>query len=293
VYNFLFHNFFLLGYFIEVKFEKMVDGPHLKSISGNLGGVSINNIFQTEAETHHVDRPSGASRSRQKLVRGALSRASTASYRSERLREGNRLRREAREALDKIDEAADRRLEIAKKRETEERERERACEIEGRAAHELEERAAGRQRSKERFKVRAALEEGLAALEDEDGDGDDDDEDDADADDVAAMGGNAITPAAGPARGYSHPQLHRISSHVSAEENPVTVNAPITATILNVLSSVIESRGANAVQSHKDLHIASTVCQISENQNVGARTNQCRKSGQQQTTTTDNNNSKQ
>jgi hypothetical protein len=37
-YNFLFHNFFLLGYFIEVKFEKMVDSPHLKSFSGNLGG---------------------------------------------------------------------------------------------------------------------------------------------------------------------------------------------------------------------------------------------------------------
>jgi hypothetical protein len=35
----LFHNFFLLGDFIEVKFEKMVDGPHLNSFSGNLGGV--------------------------------------------------------------------------------------------------------------------------------------------------------------------------------------------------------------------------------------------------------------
>jgi hypothetical protein len=35
----LFHNFFLLGYFIEVKFEKLVDGPHLNSFSGNLGGV--------------------------------------------------------------------------------------------------------------------------------------------------------------------------------------------------------------------------------------------------------------
>jgi hypothetical protein len=34
-------------------------------------------------------------------------------------------------------------------------------------AHEIEERAAGRQRSKHTFEVRAALEEGLAALEDE------------------------------------------------------------------------------------------------------------------------------
>jgi hypothetical protein len=58
-------------------------------------------------------------------VRGAVPRASTASNRSERLRESNRLRREAREALDKINEEADRRLEVAQKRETEQKEKEK------------------------------------------------------------------------------------------------------------------------------------------------------------------------
>jgi hypothetical protein len=87
------------------------------------------------------------------------------------------------------------------------------------------------------------------------------------------LGGNAIISVGRPARSFSHPQLHRIPNHISAEENPVTVNAPMTETILNVQSSVVESRGANAVQSNKNHHIASTVCQISENQNVGARTN--------------------
>jgi hypothetical protein len=233
---------------------------------------STDNLFQTEAKTY-LDRPSGASRSRQKLVRGALS---TASNRSERQREGNRLRREAREALDKISEAEDRRLEIAQKRETKERERERERE----KAREIEERAAGRQRSKDRFEVKAALEEGLAALEEED-DGENDNDNDAD----AVTGGNAITPAEGTARSFSHLQLHRIPSHISAEENPLTVNAPMTATNLNVQPSVVESRGSNAVQSNKNHHIPSTVCQISENQNIGTRTNQCQKSGREQTPT--------
>jgi hypothetical protein len=107
------------------------------------------------------------------------------------------------------------------------------------------------------------------------------------------LGGNAIISAGRPTRSFSHPQLHRIPSHISVEENPVTVNAPRTETMLNVQTSVVESRGANAVQSDKNHHIASTVCQISENQNVGARTNQCHKSGQQQTTTTDNNSKQQ
>jgi DNA segregation ATPase FtsK/SpoIIIE-like protein len=113
--------------------------------------------------------------------------------------------------LDRINEEADRRLEVAQKRETEEKEKERererkkAHEAEERAAHELEERAAGRQRSKDRYEVRAALEEGLAALEDED---DDENENDAD----VVMGGNAIIPAGGTARSLSHPQLHCIPS---------------------------------------------------------------------------------
>jgi hypothetical protein len=107
------------------------------------------------------------------------------------------------------------------------------------------------------------------------------------------LGGNAIISAGSLTRSFSHPQLHRIPSHISIEKNPVTVIALRTETILNVQTSVIESSGANAIQSDKNHHIASTVCQISENQNVGARTNQCKKSGRQQTTTTDYNNSKQ
>jgi hypothetical protein len=68
--------------------------------------------------------------------------ASITSNRSERLREGIRLRREARE--DRINEDEDRRLQVARSRE--------------------------REISKERFEVRPALEEGLAALKDEAGD---------------------------------------------------------------------------------------------------------------------------
>jgi hypothetical protein len=79
--------------------------------------VATNDLFQTEAETHHSSQSPTAS-SRQKSVRGAFSRASTASNRSEKLRESNRLRREAREALEKINEAADRLLEMEKRRET-------------------------------------------------------------------------------------------------------------------------------------------------------------------------------
>jgi hypothetical protein len=178
-----------------------------------------------------------------------------------------------------------------------------------RAAHEIEERAAGRHRSKKRFEIRAALEEGLAALEDDDDDDDndddtddddDDDDDDeededvADADDVTATDGNAITPAGRPARSYLHPQLPHISSHISAEENPVTVarnNVLTAAMILNVQPSVVEPRAATAAQSHKGHHIAPTVCQTSENQSVCARTNQCQTSVRQQTTTTADNNS--
>jgi hypothetical protein len=76
------------------------------------------------------------------------------------LKESNKLRREAREALEKENEDADRQLEIAKRRETEEREIA--------TTHEIEERVAGRQRSKDRFEFNAALKEGPAALEDED-----------------------------------------------------------------------------------------------------------------------------
>jgi hypothetical protein len=41
------------------------------------------------------------------------------------------------------------------------------------------------------------------------------------------LDGNAIVSAGGLARSFSHPQLHRFSSHISIEENPVTVNTPI------------------------------------------------------------------
>jgi hypothetical protein len=109
------------------------------------------------------------------------------------------------------------------------------------------------------------------------------------------MGGNAITPAGRPARSYLHPQLHRISSHISAEENPVTVtvarhNVSTAATTLTVQPSVVELRVTTAAQSHKGHHIAPTVCQTSWSQNVCARTNQCQTSVQQQTTTIVDNN---
>jgi hypothetical protein len=41
----LFRSFFLLGYFIEVKFEKMVDGPHLNYFSGKLTPLQNSNLI--------------------------------------------------------------------------------------------------------------------------------------------------------------------------------------------------------------------------------------------------------